>query len=271
MWPRTDDIVLALLAPFLGLLLARQQWQLAALAAMIGLILLVSRLLASRRADDRRPAGDEDPPHPNGQLMAQLALVNEQLQGRTKESTVKLDVDKFLGMGSFGVVYLCRTRSGKSVVQKEITLRMSSEKETLALAAEVTNHASLSHSHIVQLLGAHAKGGVEPALHIVLEYADGGSLLGRIAQLRDGGGQRRRFASPVVTAWLAQLASAVMYMHSKKILHRDLSSDNIFHRANGDVLVGDLGLSKKVGGETVGNISARLASLQSAKRVCRLG
>ena len=63
MWPRTDDIVLALLAPFLGLLLARQQWQLAALAAMIGLILLVSRLLASRRADDRRPAGDEDPPH----------------------------------------------------------------------------------------------------------------------------------------------------------------------------------------------------------------
>ena len=80
MWPRTDDIVLALLAPFLGLLLARQQWQLAALAAMIGLILLVSRLLASRRADDRRPAGDEDPPHPNGQLMAQLALVNEQLQ-----------------------------------------------------------------------------------------------------------------------------------------------------------------------------------------------
>ena len=151
MWPRTDDIVLALLAPFLGLLLARQQWQLAALAAMIGLILLVSRLLAGRRVDDRRPAGDEDPPHPNGQLVAHLALVNEQLQGRTKESTVKLGVDKFLGMGSFGVVYLCRTRSGKSVVQKEITLRTSSEKETLALAAEVTNHASLSHSHIVQL------------------------------------------------------------------------------------------------------------------------
>ena len=112
---------------------------------------------------------------------------------------------------------------------------------------------------------------VQPALHIVLEYADGGSLLGRIAQLRDGGGQRRRFASPVVTAWLAQLASAVMYMHSKKILHRDLSSDNIFHRANGDVLVGDLGLSKKVGGETVGNISARLASLQSAKAHSVLG
>ena len=267
--PRTDQVVLALLAPFFGLVLATQQWQVAVLAAIIGLIVLVSRFLA-RRADDQPAGDDDDAPHPNNELTTQLALVNKQLQGRTNENTFKLDVDKFLGMGSFGVVYLCRTRSGTNVVQKEITLRMSSEKETLALLAEVVNHASLSHSHIVQLLGAHARGGTDPALHIVLEYADGGSLHGRIGKLRGRGGQRR-FASPVVTAWLAQLASAVMYMHSKKILHRDLSSDNIFHRANGDVLVGDLGLSKKVGGETVGNISARLASVQSAKANSVLG
>ena len=78
MWPRTDDIILALLAPFFGLLLARQQWQLAALAAFIALILLVSRFLANRREDDRR-AADEDPPHPNGQLTAQLAQVGMQV------------------------------------------------------------------------------------------------------------------------------------------------------------------------------------------------
>jgi hypothetical protein len=36
-----------------------------------------------------------------------------------------------------------------------------------------------------------------------------------------------------------------------QVMHRDLSSANIFLRANGDVLVGDLGVSKKIGAGTI--------------------
>lgn len=272
--PRAQQLFVPVLAGALsfssvvGLVLqARAALLLAAL-----LVAVVGGVYVAFRSRAKAPAEQEPQEDPNDPLVKQLAPVNQRLQQLegAKKGTFNLKTEKFLGMGSFGVVYLARTEAGESVVQKEIALRGTSPVEMLALVAEVTNHALLSHPHIVRLFGAHArtKADQEKALYMVLDYADGGSLQGRIARLRDGSGPAR-FAPPVVTAWLAQLTSAVMHMHQKKILHRDLSSDNIFHRANGDVLVGDLGLSKKVGSEK--NASARLASLQSAKAHTMLG
>lgn len=40
-----------------------------------------------------------------------------------------------------------------------------------------------------------------------------------------------------------QVAKALQVMHKRNVLHRDLKSNNILCKANGDVKVGDLGLS----------------------------
>ena len=87
-------------------------------------------------------------------LNTELEGANRQLQqldGALKRIDA-LETVRYLGMGSFGVVYLCRTPGGKQVVQKEITMRGSSPKEALDLIAEVTNHARLVHPHIEQPL-----------------------------------------------------------------------------------------------------------------------
>ena len=61
-----------------------------------------------------------------------------------------------------------------------------------------------------------------------------------------------RLSSEVVSVWLAQLGTAVAFMHEHKVLHRDLSASNIFLRSpptartRGDLVVGDLGFSKRV-------------------------
>eukprot|EP00879_Flechtneria_rotunda_P030396 GHRR01033022.1.p1 GENE.GHRR01033022.1~~GHRR01033022.1.p1 ORF type:complete len:303 (+),score=85.12 GHRR01033022.1:213-1121(+) len=43
---------------------------------------------------------------------------------------------------------------------------------------------------------------------------------------------------------LVQVASALQYVHSRKILHRDLKTQNIFLKSNGIVMLGDFGICK---------------------------
>ena len=54
----------------------------------------------------------------------------------------------------------------------------------------------------------------------------------------------RPFEVGLAASWIVQLGSAVSYMHSQRVLHRDLSACNVFLSAAGDIKVGDFGLSK---------------------------
>ncbi len=45
---------------------------------------------------------------------------------------------------------------------------------------------------------------------------------------------------------MLQLISAVDYMHSNKVIHRDLKLGNIFLNVNMEIKVGDFGLAAKL-------------------------
>ena len=54
------------------------------------------------------------------------------------------------------------------------------------------------------------------------------------------------FPDDFVIAWFSQLCDAVQYMHDNRVLHRDISSANIFLSFYGEILLGDLGLSRQL-------------------------
>lgn len=74
-------------------------------------------------------------------------------------------------------------------------------------------------------------------LWIFLELMEGGDLTNIILA------KRGDFSEAFVKFTLFQVAQGLKKMHSYNILHRDIKSDNIFCRPNGDIKLADLGFS----------------------------
>ena len=47
-----------------------------------------------------------------------------------------------------------------------------------------------------------------------------------------------------VMTWFVQTALGLHYMHSSRVLHRDIKTQNVFILSSGRVVLGDLGISK---------------------------
>ena len=92
-----------------------------------------------------------------------------------------------------------------------------------------------------------------------MEYADGGDLNQRIQQLAKaqpaaqrgggGGGGNAAAAAPGMAEDEAlnnfvQVCLALKHVHDRRILHRDLKSQNVFLTKSGLVKVGDFGIAK---------------------------
>ena len=135
----------------------------------------------------------------------------------------------------------CARRAPLRVVKRVDLSRLSEGARSTAMA-EVDVLRRLSHPHIV----AYYDGFVEAeTLHIVLEFADGGDLA---AALR---GRREREAPPYpdheALNIFGQCMMALQCIHAKRIVHRDIKTQNVFLMENGDVKLGDFGISKVAG------------------------
>ena len=71
-----------------------------------------------------------------------------------------------------------------------------------------------------------------------MEYCEGGDLYQKIKNNKG-----KTFAETQIMEWFVQMCLALYYLHDKKILHRDLKTQNIFLR-NTRVKLGDFGIAK---------------------------
>jgi len=142
-----------------------------------------------------------------------------------------------LGKGSFGVVHKVRRKSNKTIyVLKQINVsRMKSKMRGIALN-EVKILKSLENPYIVKYYDSFIE---RDQLNIVMEYCEGGDLAQYI---------KSHFGKPLnetkIWKFFIQMCIGLNYIHSKKILHRDIKSLNIFLTKEGDIRIGDLGVAK---------------------------
>lgn len=94
----------------------------------------------------------------------------------------------------------------------------------------------IEHPFIVQLRYSFQ---TKYKLYLVLDFINGGHLL---FQLR----RQRLFSEDLARVYIAEIVSAVSYLHQNGIVHRDLKPENILLDSEGHVKLADFGLAKKV-------------------------
>jgi NIMA (never in mitosis gene a)-related kinase len=78
-------------------------------------------------------------------------------------------------------------------------------------------------------------------LCIVMDYADGGDMYTKIAKQKQVG---QGFSEEVVLDWFVQMCLALKHVHDRKILHRDLKTQNIFLTSRNEIKIGDFGIAR---------------------------
>ncbi|XP_069924391.1 serine/threonine-protein kinase Nek1 isoform X8 [Oryctolagus cuniculus] len=142
-----------------------------------------------------------------------------------------------IGEGSFGKAVLVKsTEDGRQYVIKEINISRMSSKEREESRREVAVLANMKHPNIVQYRESFEENG---SLYIVMDYCEGGDLFKRINAQRG-----ILFQEDQILDWFVQICLALKHVHDRKILHRDIKSQNIFLTKDGTVQLGDFGIAR---------------------------
>ncbi|MFQ5697804.1 MAG: protein kinase [Myxococcota bacterium] len=145
-------------------------------------------------------------------------------------------IDRELGRGGMGVVYLARD----AVLDREVAYKVLPEQlrgnpnALRNFLREAKAAAQLNHPHIVTVYDA---GESEHGFYLAMEYVDGTTLkevLQRRGPLAVGG----------LLYVLRQMADGLAYAHSRKVVHRDIKTANTMWTLSRQVKIMDFGLAK---------------------------
>ncbi|MEO7454757.1 MAG: protein kinase [Gemmatimonadaceae bacterium] len=145
-------------------------------------------------------------------------------------------LDRELGRGGMGIVYLAREVRLARPVAIKVLPRALAERPDLreAFLRESQTVARLNHPNIVPVYAAGERDGF---VYIVMAYVDGITL-----------GERIRSRGPLLPGQgarvLREVAWALAYAHGARIVHRDISAENILLERGGErAIVTDFGIA----------------------------
>jgi len=156
----------------------------------------------------------------------------------------KYELCEVLGVGSTSTCHRCvelstgRSRACKIVDKREIDPRYRTMMDQFH--TEIKTLRSLQHPNIIELYDVYI---ADDRIYIVMELMEGGELFDYVVQK---GTLTEEEASRIVR----KVTSALVYMHSKNVIHRDMKPENLLlaHKPRSshdiEVKIIDFGLSK---------------------------
>ena len=143
--------------------------------------------------------------------------------------------------GGFGKVSQCEWKrpsgENKFVAVKQLKLNQAEVNDVVNFRREIAVHEKLDSPFVVRLYGITEANGVPTG--IVMEFLPQGSLRQMFRGIPDP-----RNLDWNIRRWIAKgIASGLVYLHSQRIVHGDITSSNILRDGQNGVKLADFGLS----------------------------
>ncbi|CAN8321302.1 unnamed protein product [Cochlearia groenlandica] len=150
-------------------------------------------------------------------------------------------VIELVGEGSFGRVYKGRRKyTGQTVAMKFIMKQGKSDKDIHSLRQEIEILRKLKHENIIEMLDSFEN---EREFCVVTEFAQG-----ELFEILE---DDKCLPEEQVQAIAKQLVKALHYLHSNRIIHRDMKPQNILIGAGSVVKLCDFGFARAMSTNTV--------------------
>ena len=148
-------------------------------------------------------------------------------------------LEKVIGKGSFGIVYLAKKISNDQVCAiKKIAINNISHHEKINIINEIKILTSHKCPYIIRYNTAFI---YLNNLYLVTDYAQNGDLLMLINNKRD---KDIKFTEDEIWHYFVQICMGIKYLHKNNIVHRDIKSANIFIDSDNNIKIGDFGIVK---------------------------
>lgn len=146
---------------------------------------------------------------------------------------------KLLGSGTFGCVYEATNRhTGALCAMKEVNIIPDDAKSAESLKQleqEIKFLSQFKHENIVQYYGSET---IEERFYIYLEYVHPGSIHKYVHQ------HCGSLTESVIRNFTRHILKGLAFLHSQKIMHRDIKGANLLVDINGVVKLADFGMAK---------------------------
>jgi aurora kinase len=145
------------------------------------------------------------------------------------------EIGKPLGKGKFGRVYLARERATGFVCALKVLHKseITQGKVEKQVRREIEIQSNLAHPNILRLYGHFHD---TKRIFLILEFAGQGELYKHLRKAQ-------RFPEWQAAQYIAQMASALKYLHKKHVMHRDIKPENILVGMHGEIKISDFGWS----------------------------
>ena len=165
--------------------------------------------------------------------------IEEKIKTLNKEEKIrKYTKGKLLGRGGFAYCYefVCQDNNkhfAAKVINKE-NLKQPRQKQKLLI--EIKIHKSLHHNQVVAFEHYFED---KENVYILLELCYHQTLNELLKR-------RKTLSELEVQCYMIQLIKGLQYLHSHKIIHRDLKLGNLFLTDKMELKIGDFGLATKL-------------------------